>query len=210
MSTPKGATSLGRYLYLFKSKTNSTDCIISAHGGYMFENRDFTVPSGITLQFFSVHSSTLTDPGINAFQKNQAQAIPVETIQGGAKCRNYLLSKYQGKHNKMDETYESIASGVTQQDTLRTMFGTKLFKDASTTGGSPDKVEQMLKNIARNHGGSVLTVRNRFDVVFGIPLQDALKAAKKEMPTLRVFYCLFCRSNMVGDDKHQSGVVQYA
>lgn len=210
MSTPRGATSLGRYLYLFKSKTNSTDCIISAHGGYMSENRSFTVPSGITLQFFSVHSSTLTDPGINAFQKNQAQAKPVETIQGGATCRNYLLSKYQGRHNEMDETYEKIATGVSNQDTLRSAFGNKLFNDASTTTGSQDKVEQTLLNLARNHGGSVLTVRNRFDVVFGVPLQDAIKAAKKEMPTLRVFYCLFCRSNMTGDDRHQSGVVQYA
>lgn len=210
MSKPTGATSLGRYLYLFKSRTNSTDCIISAHGGYIFENRSFTVPQGVTLQFFSVHSSTLSDPGIGAFQKSQAQAKPVETITGGNSCRNYLLSKYQGRHNEMDETYEKIADGVGKQDTLRSAFAAKLFKDASTTTGSPDKVEQTLLNLARNHGGSVLTVRNRFDVVTGVPLQDAIKAAKKEMPTLRVFYCLFCRSNMVGKDRNESGVVQYA
>lgn len=209
MAKPHGATSLGRYLYLFKSRTNSTDCIISAHGGYMFENRAFTVPSGVTLQFFSVHSSTLTDPGINSFQKNQAQAKPVETITGGNMCGNYLLSKYQGKHNNMDETYEKIAEGVTNNDNLRTMLGNKLFKDGGS-GGSQDKVLQTLQSLARNHGASVLTVRNRFDVVFGVPLEDAIKAAKKEMPTLRVFYCLFCRSNMMGKDRHESGVVQYA
>ena len=210
MSTPAGATSLGRYLYLFKSKTNSTDCIISAHGGYISDTRAFRVPAGIELRFFSVHSSCVLDPRIQTFQKNQALAQPVEVFTGGQLCNNYLLTKYQGSHNQMDETYQKVADGVAQQDLIRRGFGTKMFAAASTTTGNADKLESVLNNLSRNHGGSVLTVRNRVDVVFGIPLEDALKSAMKELRSLRVFHCLFCRSNMLGKDKHAAMDVSIA
>lgn len=204
MSTPAGATSLGRYLYLFKSKTNSKDCIISAHGGYISDTKAFRVPDGIELRFFSVHSSSVLDPRIQTFQKNQALAEPVEVFKGGQLCNNYLLTKYQGRHNEMDETYKEVADGVAKQDMLRSGTAGKMFAAARTTGGDNDKLKNALNTLSRNHGGSVLTVRNRIDVVFGIPLEAALKAAMKEMGSLRVFHCLFCRSYMLGKDKHEA------
>jgi len=210
LSNPQGATALGRYLYLFKSRTNSADCIISAHGGYMFENKAFTVPKGVTLRFYSPHSSSLLDPGLGTFQRSASQAIPVETFTGGQICCNYLLSKYQGRHGNEDETYESIAKGVNDVDMGRqSVFGV-LMNKSKVGSVDRDAQEKLLLSLGRNIGGSVLTIRNRFDVVFGVKLSDALAAARKEMPTLREFYCIFCRANMLGDDANPDGRVKYA
>jgi hypothetical protein len=57
-----------------------------------------------------------------------------------------------------------------------------------------------LKEAARVWGGSILTIRNRWNVFMGMPLSDAIAAARKEMPTLKYFHAVFCRSNMLGDD----------
>jgi hypothetical protein len=214
MAEPEGATALGRYLYLFKSSTNSTDCVISAHGGYMFENRDFTVPEGITLRFLGEHGASLIDPTIDDFFRNQGDAISVETISGGQKCRNYLLSKYQGAHagksgTEVVETYGQINQRVDVTDKQRQKNFNQMLRAANVQGGDANVVKMQLEHLDRARGGSVLTIRNRWDVVFGIPLQDALKAAKKEMPTLREFYCLFCRSYMLGDDPKAAQNVQY-
>ncbi len=210
MSTPTGAKALGRYLYLFKSRSNSVDCIVSAHGGYIFENSGFTVPQGVTLRFYSPHSSSLIDPGLGSFQRAAAQAIPVQTVKGGEICCNYLLSKYQGRHGNEDETYESIAKGVNEIDMGRQGLFGALMKAGDTKNPRADNQEKLLLALGRNIGGSVLTVRNRFDVVFGIKLSDAIAAARKEMPTLREFYCIFCRANMLGEDANPDGHVKYA
>src|SRR5215472_14590830 len=68
MPTPAGAVKLGSELYLFAAQTQSTDCIIDAHGGYMFECRTFTVPPNLTLIFYSQHGQEVTDPGQGALR----------------------------------------------------------------------------------------------------------------------------------------------
>jgi hypothetical protein len=204
-STPQGATKLGRSMYLFKSATNAYDCIISAHGGFMAENRSFTVPAGVTLYFYGPHGASLLDPGINNFYDRMHEAEPVEVITAGQRCRNYLLSKYQGAHagesgTETVETYDQISNKVRITDLNRT----KTFGQMMRYGRlqSPDttmvkvNMEQLM---GRLRGASILTIRNRWDIVFGVPLSDALKEAKKAMPALREFHCLFCRSAMLPD-----------
>lgn len=168
MSRPAGATPLGRHLYLFRSKTNSADCIISAHGGYLFDTMSFTVPKGIELRFYSPHSTALLDPGLEEFHEHLAEAVPVEVRTGGKSCRDYLLEKYQGRHNEAGETYDSIVASVRERD----------------------------KGLG---GASVVTIRNRWDLVVGLKLSDVVAAVRREIPTIRRFYCCFCRANVVSD-----------
>lgn len=208
--TPAGATPIGNgYFYLFKSATNSTDCLISAHGGYIRENRTFTVPSGVKIVFYGQHGAALNDPRIFEIAKKLSKARPVEIVSGGQKCLNYLLTKYQGAHagksgREVVETYDQIARAVDTRDFQRTDKFKRLL------AADPKAQQETLGELMADWGGSVLTVRNRWNVFLGMPLKDAVNAALKEMPSLRVFHCIFCRSYMLGKDPLAPQSVQYA
>lgn len=208
-TAPMGATPIGGgYFYLFKSTTNSTDCLISAHGGYIRENRTFTVPAGVKIVFYGQHGAALNDPGILAITAQLSRARPVEIVGGGEKCLNYLLSKYQGAHagksgKEVVETYLQVAAAVELRDVKRTETFENLL------AADPTAQAATLKELMADWGGSILTVRNRWNVFLGMPLKDAVNAALKEMPSLRVFHCIFCRSYMLGDDPLAPQSVKY-
>lgn len=206
---PGGATPIGHgYFYLFKSETNSTDCLISAHGGYIRENRAFTVPSGVKIVFYGQHGAALNDPGIFDIAKKLSKARPVEVVSGGQKCLNYLLTKYQGAHagssgTEVVETYEQVARAVQTRDFQRADKFKRLL------AADPKAQAATLDELMADWGGSILTVRNRWNVFLGMPLKDAVDAALKEMPTLRFFHCIFCRSYMLGEDPLAAQSVKY-
>jgi len=194
---PSGATRCGSYCYLFKSSTNSSDCLISAHGGFVAENRSFTVPSGVSVLFYGEHGAALNDPNISSFSRDINRAQVVETCGPGDDCRNYLLSKYQGAHagssgTEVVETYEQVAGAGGMRDKVRKAQFEKLL-------GSKDEqaTQRIFEKLLETWGGSILTIRNRWNVLFGVPLNDAIKAARKEMPSLRNFHCVFCRCYML-------------
>jgi hypothetical protein len=203
-SRPQGATKCGDYCYLFKSSTNASDCLISAHGGFVAENRSFTVPSGLTILFYGVHGAALQDPNISSFAKLMSKAHPVETITGGNACRNYLLSKYQGAHagesgTEVVETYQQVGDTVAGEDRFRTTKFDQLMKPGQTVNAQ----QSVFNELMSTWGGSILTIRNRWNVWLGVPLVDAIKAARKEMPSLRNFHCIFCRCTMLPDSMAQ-------
>jgi hypothetical protein len=205
VAKPEGATSLGRNMYLFKAKTNSADCIISAHGGFMAENRQFKVPDGLTLYFYGPHGAALLDPGTTTFYEKMHEAESVEVIRGGQECRNYLLSKYQGAHagstgTETVETYGQLSQKVSSTDMKRGGLFNQMMKAASLDSPNAQRVKQNMTELKnRLRGASILTIRNRWDIVFGVPLSDALKALHKEMPSVREVHCLFCRCAMLPD-----------
>jgi len=216
-SKPAGATKCGSDCYLFKSATNAYDCLISAHGGFVAENRSFTVDSGITIHFYGVHGAALLDPNITDFARNVSRAVPVETVTGGQPCRNYLLSKYQGAHAGADgkttvETYDQVAQTITGRDFIRTAKFKKMMSDQEE-----NIQQQTFNSLMAEWSGNILTIRNRWNVWVGVPLADAIKAARKEMPSLRIFHCIFCRctmlpksvANKVGHTQHADVGVQY-
>lgn len=208
---PAAAVACGRYCYLFKSKTNSSDCMISAHGGFVAENRSFTVPQGVEVIFYGTHGAALQDPNISSFAPNLSKAIPVEVAPGGQSCRNYLLSKYQGAHagasgTEVVETYDQIAGAIASRDRVRQAKFDKMLK---TPGGVVSTEDKVFTDLMENWGGSILTIRNRWDVLTGVPLSEAIKAARKEMPSLRAFHCIFCRCTMLPDKMaHRLGQTQ--
>lgn len=201
-NTPQGATACGSHCYLFKSSTNSIDCLISAHGGFVSENRSFTVPQGgLKILFYGVHGAALQDPNITSFARKMSQAVPVEELVSGQNCRNYLLSKYQGAHagesgTEVVETYAQVSDTVSGRDRIRQAQFTKL----ANTQGPVSTQDKVFTDLIQQWGGSILTIRNRWDVMMGVPLADAIKAARKEMPTLKNFHCIFCRSTMLPDN----------
>jgi hypothetical protein len=197
---PQGATKCGSHCYLFKSSTNSSDCLISAHGGFVAENRSFKIPSGVTILFYGVHGAALLDPNITTFAKEYSKAEPVETYSGGQNCRNYLLSKYQGAHagasgTDVVETYDQVGQTVTNRDKIRNLKFAKMTKEGQTQ----DIQQKVFNELMMEWGGSILTIRNRWDVFFGVPLSEAINSARKEMPSLRTFHCIFCRCTMMPD-----------
>jgi hypothetical protein len=208
MAKPAGAVKLGSTMYLFKSSTNSKDCMISAHGGYVSENRSFKVPSGTTIHFYGEHGAALLDPGITTFMKDASRAKSKETYTSGQTCRNYLLSKYQGAHAGSDgksvlESYEMVAQAVSGRDKIRS----SRFKSLLASAG--DNQTKILQTLAEDWGGSILTIRNRWNVFLGVPLRDAIKAAQKHSPALKTFHCVFCRSYMLGEDSKPAQAVHY-
>lgn len=197
---PDGAIKLGSDLYLFKSSTNGSDCIVSAHGGYLSENRTFTVPGKVELRFYSSHGASVIDPSISEFFRKFNQAEPVEVVAGGTKCKNYLLSKYQGeKHNKMGETYDLVKNNVKTIDLKRTKDFQGLMRSGNTSNPNQSDQLRYMEQLINAPGASVLTIRNRWNVLMGVPLKDAVNAVVKAIPTLKVIHCLFCRSYMLPD-----------
>ena len=211
---PQGAVDIGHSLYLFKSETNSVDCIISAHGGYVSANQSFTVPKGVKIIFYGPHGAALLDPTITSFLRSQGEAEPVEVFEGGDTCRNYLLSKYQGAHagesgKEVVETYGQINQGVATRDKIRTNKFDILMKASKVSEPDAKRAKLAMEQIEHTRGGSVLTVRNRWHVFLGVPLKEAINAARKAYPSLREFHCLFCRSYMLGKDPLPSQGVNF-
>jgi Putative adhesin Stv domain len=207
MAIPEGATALGSNMYLFKSTTNSVDCIISAHGGFVSESRTFTVPGKVSLRFYSNHGASVIDPSISEFFRSQEHAAPVETFAGGDKCPNYLLSKYQGDHNKMGETYDMVNTSITNRDKQRGKNFNALMWASDTNNPNTGLQDLYLEQLTNAPGASVLTIRNRWNVLMGVTLSDAVKAVLKAVPTIGVIHCLFCRSYMLsGKVGHALGV----
>jgi Putative adhesin Stv domain len=200
MATPEGAIALGSNLYLFKSTTNSVDCIISAHGGFISESRTFTVPGKLELRFYSSHGASVIDPSISEFFRNQERAAPVETFTGGNQCPNYLLSKYQGAdHNQMGEDYNMVNTAMTNRDKQRGKNFNALMRSSDPDNPNTDLQKMYLEQLSNAPGASVLTIRNRWNVLMGVTLSDAVKAVRKAIPTIGVIHCLFCRSYMLPD-----------
>ena len=188
-------TPIGDKLYIFKSTQNTTDCLISAHGGYYKENRDFPVPTGATLLFYGEHKKVLADPGLKMMHQVKGLEV-VDTYGAGgiADCPDYILSKYQGSHNNNNETYKSILAEIGIEDTN--------FEKVSARGTAG---AAQLKWVGAM---SVLTIRNRF-LRADVNLSYVIKMALEAMPTLTTFHCSFCRG-MIGDDDAETAKVRWA
>ena len=202
---PEGAVAVGSKYYFFKSDTNSTDCLISAHGGFYKGTSTFQVPAGVELIFYGVHGNVLSDPGVKLADYD---ATPVETIGGGGDCFNYALSKYQGTHGgtegKPAETYESINRRIKyNNERLSNHF------KVATTSDKQNIVKMNLEAILKSRTMSVLTIRNRWFMSGGDAyLRDAIKEVRKAFPGIKRFHCSFCRS-LVGDENPGTSRVQF-
>jgi hypothetical protein len=141
-------------------------------------------------------------------------SIPARATPLGSNCRDYLLQKCQGAHAGRDgkqvvETYDQVDRSIQANDNARQNAFNMAVKAKSLAQPNAMRVQMKLKEIQDIQGGSVLTVRNRWNVINGIPLSEAIREARAEMPTLRVFHALFCRSYMEGKDPLEPVAVRF-
>lgn len=202
MSVPPGATPIGSKLFIFKSKSNNTDALISAHGGYHKGTSPFDVPKGVTLYFYGEADKVLSDPGVKLADMN---AVPVEQISSGT-CTNYVLSKYQGSHagakGKPAETYGSISNRIDLQDqNIDKMFQSLL------TSTNQKFSDALLKRIMGARAMSVITIRNRW-TGGDVYLKDLVREVNKAFPLIKNFHCSFCRG-LIGNDNAETSHVKF-
>ncbi|WP_407060679.1 putative adhesin [Burkholderia ubonensis] len=188
---------LGSNIYLFCDEgSRAGKLLISSHGEYM--NRPefgrqtglirnipgfggwFSVPQWTKLSFFSVHRTTLVDPGIDQFLLDSF--VPVETALPGEVIRNYKLSKYQGRHNQKDEDYSSILSFM------------ELNRNVSA---SRRRWAARKMNVQQVSTIDVLTIRNRFHND-GVHLLDVLRTLECHGRRYGEILCAFCRAPYFG------------
>lgn len=175
--------SLGNKCYVFEddSKNPGNELIVSAHGGYWVGlSGTFRVPDWTILHFMSPHKTTLSDPTV----RRVMGGIPVyESFGPGDVVRNYQLSKYQGRHNDMGETYASIEDDI--ESNRRT---------AQLAAEQPGpELEKLRARGVKFESIDVLTVRNR---KLRIPptLSEVINELDKDIRRYPNIYCVICRS----------------
>lgn len=184
IGTPAGAEKIGSDLHLFRSRTDTATCVIDAHGGFIFENRSFTVPDGVTLKFHADHGNRLTDTGLQGLKIATGEYKPVAEILGGGDCHDYLLTKAWGARTFDDAVDEEFR--ITYARARGSIAGGDRAWQKAFFGHTFDDV------------ASLVTVRNRWDRLCGIPLKDVIREVRKAMPSLTTFRCSFCRSAPFG------------
>ena len=217
---------IGTELYLFTQDDGvpAPHLVISAHGGFyplpklgpVLGPGWLRVPQGMELLFYVADAETLIDPRVDSVLSH----TPVEVKQGGELTRNYMLSKFQGRHSDNAETYASLKTNLdgnrTQVDLQETMLReqgidlsvpmdtaerVQLYEDTLAAATPADAMKLkgawMTRRIEKY---DVLTVRNRTTgprtaIVNGVTLKEALAAVSHL--GYRTIHCNFCRSSMV-------------
>lgn len=186
-------------LYLFKAHDDSKTCIISAHGGREKKNASvFRVPADTVLRFYAEDTFCVLDPGFKNFYYKEA--VPREVLSEGDECFDYCLTKYQGRHNSMGESYSVIAQTIAHAFAQREVAAAGL-KQASASSKYTDKMKRTLANgVAINKTPAVVTVRNRHFKA-DLTLSQVIGLVKAVSPEMTIFDCSFCRYVSGGGDQ---------
>lgn len=109
---PSNTIALGDNAYMIESPDPAiADCLVMAHGGGVDKTRKFTVPAGVTIQFFAQAGNANKAPdGIGQFIRKQmldkSAGLPIaegtgrRTYPAQSACPDYILSKALGSHFK--------------------------------------------------------------------------------------------------------------
>jgi hypothetical protein len=180
---------LGKTMYLFTRSsevTFSNILVISAHGGIAKKSLPtYQVPVGVTLQFYSKHGTPTADFGIHNFATGGKVKQQTDSVTGGNLAYDYELSKYQGKHSKAEETYESIEKAQKYPSEYQRLCDDAA-AEAKKKGVDMPKLEYQATDF------DVLTIRNRM-FGGGVTLSVAVDAAL-EKHAYTMVHCYFCRS----------------
>jgi hypothetical protein len=167
-------------MYLIKKSQNSyaPSLVISAHGGIKQNGSPTFHTRWGTLHFYSVHGQVTNDLGIRNFCTGGKESQRTESLAATAKCFDYDLSKYQGKHNKAGETYESIEADQDYVDQFNALL--------VEAGDRAPAGSKMMVDF------DVLTIRNRWNSR-NVTLSAALSAVGG-LNQYSDVHCYFCRS----------------
>ncbi|MCA9543661.1 MAG: hypothetical protein KC613_04705 [Myxococcales bacterium] len=190
-------TAIGDSLYLHRAKagpiTPGHHLLISAHGVFVQELAFFgrplstRVPAWCQLHFYAPHGDSILDPTVPAILSGSYQVF--ETIRPGSPVVDYRLSKYQGRHGSVNETYESITENLRANEAVLDTIQQQAAKGRAIKFGP---------NFAFHF--DVLTIRNRWwmKASVGEKLSDVLQALATAGYRYENIHCSFCRSPMIG------------
>jgi hypothetical protein len=169
----------GKMYLIKKSLTGyAPSLVISAHGGIKENGAPTFHTKWGTLHFYSVHGQATDDLGIRNFCSGGKDNQRTESIVATSNCYDYDLSKYQGKHNNVGESYESIEGSQNYVDDFNELL-------LQAGDRAPKGSKQMVDF-------DVLTIRNRW-YNKNVTLSQALSAIGKLNQYADV-HCYFCRS----------------
>lgn len=186
---PANTIDLGTQAYMIESPLNPmADCLVMAHGGSIDKTQKFTVPVGITVQFFVAAGSSNNAPnGPMGFIQDQIETksagrpigvgVGRRTYEPGSACPDYILAKALGTHWKV------VANRASYLE-VRNMLH------------DPDNPGNGLNWIPH-----VVTVRNRTSIFRkqNVWLSSLINAIITAKPQITTIYCGNCRD----DDESQ-------
>jgi hypothetical protein len=198
---------VGNKLYVWSNRegrpsADTTECLISAHGGQSIINSRFDVRA-VKLVFYCPHGFSLSDPGLDAVVSGTIKVN--QTVESG-QCQDYELSKYQGAdNNNAGETYTKIrglADTLAQQAETTRETALKMCDMAIAANG---KAKQKLDAIAEREHKRYLQLGRWMDIVtvrkqdfwrqWSNPmLSDVIKVLHSAGYDYTTFHCVFCRS----------------
>lgn len=157
--------------YIVGDTGGTTECYLTGHGGsfdsqYFLDNKSFTVPKGVTINFYQPDGYILgfgTSCLRNGAPKKHGGTNDQE-YAGGDNCPNYILTKDQGTRLSGDANYAHTWE-----------------MDYATS-----------QQVAEDLDVVLVTIRNRWFHA-GVTLQAAIKAVRGAVPSITKFNCLFCR-----------------
>jgi hypothetical protein len=189
--------------------TSSKHILISSHGHWQDHFGEFDVPEGTTLIFYCDDGDTQSDTGAASFLQGTGVAFKDENVlKYGARCKNYHLTKFQGRHGRPSETYQAIGGWLANrpdwiQQVNDAVAEFEQLKDKGTKLSSVQRGlwEQLQKNI--DYFGSpsipdvdVITIRHRpLLAQEGALLEDVIQAAQAHNQDYTFFHCSFCRAH---------------
>lgn len=157
--------------YIIGDTKGATECYLTGHGGsfdsdYFASNRSFTVPKGVTINFYQPDGYIL---GFGTAALRNGKPVKHggtndQTYTGGETCTNYILSKDQGTRLSGDSDY----ARQWEMD------------------------YESSQQVAGDLGIVLVTIRNRWYQA-GATLLSAIEAVRGEVKTINTFNCLFCR-----------------
>ena len=181
---------VGSTIYLHRSDRafdpETTHLMITAHGAAMPGN--FRVPKWAALHFYGRHGAAIEDPGFRDILDGKYQVI--ETANPDDVCHNYLLSKYQGRHGNVRETYEALQHAVQMNseflDGIHEMVARR-----------DDRINRVVNRSMGSRGFGYhfdfLTIRNRWHHKLGVQLSTVLSQLDRAGYRYENIHCSFCR-----------------
>jgi hypothetical protein len=104
------STEVGDVIFVWRKRFSAINpfgknksAIISAHGNDARINSKFPNERAYSLHYYGPHGHSLVDPGLEMFLNKTAKVT--ETVSSTNAQQDYVLSKYQNKHNKKGESY---------------------------------------------------------------------------------------------------------
>ncbi|MEY4589320.1 MAG: hypothetical protein RL497_1396 [Pseudomonadota bacterium] len=173
------------FLWTPQGGTTSNRLIITAHGHRKTASMFRLKRGGIN--FYSVDGNSVNDPGLRNFY--EGNAVPVETLNNGNQCYNYILTKYTNSerttnHNELGESYNGVNALMN-----KTYGG---FSEA-TLNGLPEFERNQAVRQNNFVKPSILTIRN-LHFKSNVNLEWVLNNVGHRFGVIE---CLFCRNTLI-------------